>query len=118
MKLIIAGSRDVYDVALVAKVVEESGIDVSKVTEVVSGHANGIDKAGEEWAKVRGIPVKTFPAKWRQYGNAAGPIRNAEMAEYADYLIAITTGGPGTTDMIFQMTKRKKPQYTYTHKVT
>lgn len=71
------------------------------VTEVVSGCCRGVDRAGEEWARQRGIPVKRFPANWKKFGVAAGPIRNAEMAEYAEALVAIPTGvSRGTRDMI------------------
>lgn len=101
MRAIIAGSRDINDYALLEKAIDESGFDIS---EVVSGGANGVDKLGERWARERGIPVKKFPAEWDKYGRAAGPIRNGEMAQYAkqDYgaLIALTTGGPGTTNVI------------------
>lgn len=56
---------------------------------------------GEGWAKRKGIPVKRFPADWNQYGRRAGPLRNREMARYADALIAIWDGkSRGTRSMI------------------
>jgi hypothetical protein len=33
--------------------------------------------------------VKVFPADWGRYKNAAGPIRNEQMAKYADALLAV-----------------------------
>lgn len=97
MKTIIAGSRTLYDPALVERAVQESGFDI---TVVVCGMARGIDTMGREWADCHGIPVKKFPADWDRYGKRAGYLRNEQMAEYADALIAITTGSPGTKHMI------------------
>jgi hypothetical protein len=44
------------------------------------------------------VPVKQFPADWNKYGKAAGPIRNAQMAKYADAVI-LFPGGRGTANM-------------------
>jgi hypothetical protein len=97
MKLIIAGSRSgrlsETDYARLDALHAER-----PVTEVVSGFASGIDKCGETWAVRNRIPVKTFPADWEKYGKAAGPIRNRQMAEYAD-AVALFPGGKGTDSM-------------------
>lgn len=98
MKTIIAGSRIFHDTPMIARAVKASGF---KITEVVSGGAMGVDFAGETWAGILGIPVKRFQAEWRKYGHSAGPIRNREMANYADALIAIWDGkSRGTSNMI------------------
>lgn len=69
-----------------------------KVAEVVSGGASGADEFGEDFAKMFNIPVKRFHADWDNYGKAAGPIRNQEMAKYADLCI-LFPGGKGTESM-------------------
>lgn len=97
MKTIIAGSRGITVIRLVRQAVLESKFEI---TEVVSGAARGVDTLGEQFAKESGIPVTRFPADWTRYGRSAGPIRNRAMAEYADALIAITTGSRGTASMI------------------
>jgi hypothetical protein len=98
MRVIIAGSRNVWDYTIV----ETAMNNLSKLpTEVVSGTAKGVDKLGEKWAKLNAIPVKRFPAKWNVYGKRAGYLRNAEMARYADGLVAIWDGkSRGTMHMI------------------
>lgn len=105
MKTIIAGSRqldiyqDQYKVWVVADAVIKSGFDV---TEVVSGGCRGIDLAGEAWARamIPPIPIKPFQPDWEKHGKAAGPIRNGEMADYADALILIWNGtSRGSADM-------------------
>lgn len=71
------------------------------MTEVVSGCAQGADAHGETVARSMGIPVSRFPADWKQYGKSAGIRRNAQMAEYADALIAVWDGeSRGTKNMI------------------
>ncbi len=93
MKLIIAGGRNYrltsMDIAM---------LDLLKITEVVSGGATGADASGESYAGSRGYPVKRFPADWKAHGKAAGPIRNRQMAEYADG-VALFPGGRGTESM-------------------
>lgn len=95
MRLIIAGGRD-YQFTLT-----DCGrleLLIAKVTEVVSGGATGADRCGELWANINKIPVKVFTADWKAYGKAAGPIRNRQMAEYAD-AVALFPGGKGTLNM-------------------
>ena len=55
---------------------------------IISGDARGADALGVEWATHFQIPIQHFPAQWDKYGKSAGFIRNAEMGEEADALIA------------------------------
>lgn len=82
-----------------------------RITEIVSGAAVGVDNLGEQLADKRGLDKNIFPAQWDKYGNRAGPIRNADMADYTDIAIVIMKAGwsSGSRDMIKQMDKRKKP---------
>jgi hypothetical protein len=122
MKVIIAGSRKSLDVPTkkgsvmmdikpVERAIEESGYEI---TEIVSGGAPGPDTAAVCIAKQRNIPRKMFYALWNKYGTAAGPLRNKQMAEYADALIAIWDGqSRGTKNMIDTMEKMGKPVYVH-----
>ncbi len=78
-KCIIAGSRSFVDTQFAFDVLDNLDF---KITEVISGTANGADRIGEAWALARGIPVTKMPASWEKHGAAAGPIRNRAMAEY------------------------------------
>lgn len=99
MKVIIAGSRTITDSKLLMMAILESGFDI---TEIVSGGARGVDTMGELTAEFLGIPCSRFPADWKTHGrHRAGPIRNRQMADYAEALIAIWDGeSSGTKDMI------------------
>ena len=99
-KVIIAGCRDFTDYALLRSFADQTLTGAEDV-EIVSGGARGADALGERYARERGRSLKVFPADWKKWGAAAGPIRNAEMAAYADALIAFWDGrSSGTRDMI------------------
>lgn len=98
MKVIVAGSRLITSYPAVALAIHNSGFEI---TELVSGTARGVDTLGEQWAALSGVPVKRFPADWNGLGKQAGYVRNAQMAEYADALIAVWDGrSAGTRGMI------------------
>lgn len=96
MKTIIAGGRHYQ-----FNDTDREFLDTLEITEVVCGGATGADEGGRLWAISRGIPVKMFPADWKNHGKAAGPIRNREMAEYCEQLVAFWDGkSRGTKNMI------------------
>lgn len=100
MKIIVAGSRDITNYAVVKKAILDSGW-IDKETEIVSGMARGVDMLAVRFAQERGLELAQFPADWHKYGKPAGMIRNEEMAQYADALIAIWDGRSfGTRGMI------------------
>ncbi len=72
-----------------------------KDLEIISGGAKGADTVGERFARGNRIPLKVFPADWDEHGKAAGHIRNRQMGDYADRLIAFWDGeSRGTKGMI------------------
>lgn len=98
MKTIIAGTRDICDYEALCQAILFSNFDI---TEVVSGKARGVDTLGERFAKEFELPIKEFPADWNKYGKSAGPIRNKEMASYAEACICVWDGkSKGTKNMI------------------
>lgn len=111
MKTIIAGSRGITDYFIIASAVEQSNF---QITEVVSGAARGVDKLGEKYAVLNSIPIKQFIPDWNGLGKRAGFVRNAQMADYADALIAIWDGeSRGTKHMIDDATKKGLKVYVY-----
>lgn len=120
MKTIIAGSRTIKNQDDVNLAIALSGFGISEVvsgcqrTLGEDGMLYGADFFGEVWANSHGIPVQPFPAKWEILGKSAGPIRNQEMANYADALIAIWDGkSRGTKDMIDKATKKGLKVFIY-----
>lgn len=98
MRVIIAGSRDIADMQHINDAVAASRFPI---TQVVCGMARGVDLLGKQWADYVGIPVAKFPADWNTHGKRAGYLRNEQMADNADALIAIWDGkSRGTSHMI------------------
>lgn len=113
LKVIIAGGRDFTNYTAARKtitlILKREGV---KNCEIVSGGARGADRLGEEYASIRGLELKVFPADWNRYGNYAGPRRNKQMAEYADIAICFWDyESRGTKHMIDTMAKMNKPRY-------
>lgn len=104
MKIIIAGSRSISNIDEVRKAVIDSGF---KISEVVSGRARGVDRLGERWAAENKIPIRQFPAFWEKYGKSAGFLRNKEMVEYADGLIAVWDGKSAGTEHTILLAEKK-----------
>lgn len=110
MKVVLAGSRDIFDPSLLELAIIDSGYEI---TEVVCGKALGVDTLGEEWAKANNIPVKDFEPDWKSHPFNAGFIRNGDMAEYADAAIILHNGSNGSANMMSQMRSRRKPYYSW-----
>ena len=112
MKVIIAGGREFSpnndSIAWVLKIINELHPD-----EIISGCARGADTFGEKLAEHLNIPVRKFPANWKFYGKAAGPIRNEQMANYADACI-LFPGDRGTDDMRRRAKEHGLVLYEYT----
>lgn len=101
-KVIIAGCRDFTDYELLREKCDYhlQNLRLEDIV-IVSGHASGADSLGERYAQERGFQLETYPADWQAHGRAAGPIRNAKMANVAHALIAFWDGkSRGTKNMI------------------
>jgi len=102
VRVIIAGSRSYPGwIDGVDRAVKASGLEIATV---ISGVNEGADTAGGMWAYVNKIPLESYPAA---YWDKAGLIRNQQMADVADALIALWDGkSRGTRDMIERMAKK------------
>lgn len=112
MKVVIAGSRNIFDEVTVINILNNAPYEI---TEVVSGHAMGIDQIGETWARSKGIPTSVFTPRYGEGNSRIAPLlRNTEMAKYGDALVAIWDGkSHGTKHMVEQMKKLNKPYTVY-----
>jgi len=103
MRVIIAGPRDYEDYVSLLVAVRLAAFDIS---EVVSGHARGVDTLGERWSReVLGREPKLFPADWNKYGKGAGPKRNLQMAKYAEGAIILWDGISRGTGSMWKIAK-------------
>ena len=109
MRIIVCGSRSFADFDLLKHTLDRltRKLDKGKLV-ILSGHAQGADRLGEQWAFERAINREVYHANWDKHGEAAGPIRNQEMVENAGALVAFWNGtSAGTKDVIIQARKHK-----------
>lgn len=106
-RLIIAGSRDFRNYKLAKEVIMNMTSQKKDELIIVSGGANGADKIGERYAAEFDIPLERYPADWSM-GKKAGIIRNQQMADIADGLLAFWDGtSNGTWNMITLMSSKE-----------
>jgi hypothetical protein len=109
IKMVVAGTRDFGDYPflerkldeIIARDYRDAGITI------ISGHARGPDKFGEEYARSRGYGLMVMPAEWEKYGRSvAGKKRNREMAQIGDVLVAFWDGCSAGTGHMIRMAER------------
>lgn len=78
--------------------------------EVIHGDARGADRLARQAAIVLGVAHRGYPADWRVYGRAAGPIRNGVMLRTErPAMVLAFPGGKGTADMVKQARRAGVP---------
>ena len=55
---------------------------------VVSGGAHGADTLGADWARSKGYSVVEYLPNWNKYGKRAGFLRNEQIINDCDMVIA------------------------------
>lgn len=100
--VIISGSRTIADCDRVLSAFNQAFAGGSKDgLKIISGGAKGVDECAEQVAERYGIEYEQYDAEWEMHGNHAGPMRNQEMAEDGDVLVAVWDGeSDGTYNMI------------------
>lgn len=110
MKVAIIGSRSFNNYKLfveeIKRVLEEKEWTLE---EIVSGGAGGTDRLAWQYALVHKIKYTEFPADWKKFGKRAGHMRNTDIINYADVVIAFwDLRSPGTSDSIKKATEQGK----------
>ncbi len=100
-RVIIAGGRDFNDYSLLKTTMDKLLANITDEITVLCGQAKGADTLGEQYAKEMGYAVSYYPANWERYGKYAGYLRNEQMAQNADALVAFWDGkSHGTKHML------------------
>ena len=125
MRVLICGSRDWKDEAIIDTIVHGLVSDYSELDldglVIIHGGAPGADSmAGTAGGMFREfgkrVKVDRFPADWKTFGNAAGPIRNQQMLDEGkpEMVIAFTndlSSSKGTKDMVRRAKQAGLPTY-------
>ena len=118
MKALICGGRDYAELTNTKKPISTRRYEIQSVqsilaylkhslniTSIINGGAKGVDSCAHTWAIKNSLSTVKFPADWKQYGKAAGHIRNSQMLLQNPDMVVAFPGGKGTLDMV---TKAKK----------
>lgn len=93
MKIAVVGSRNIT--------VKNMEKYLSDGDEIVSGGARGVDACAAEYAERKGLKLTVFLPRYERYGRAAPILRNKEIVDYADKIIAFWDGhSKGTLSVI------------------
>ena len=102
MKIAVIGSRNLS--------ITDMDSYISDGDEIVSGGASGIDTCAAEYAKKNGLKLTVFLPQYHCYGRAAPIVRNKQIVDYADKVVAFWDGkSRGTLSVIRYAEKIGKP---------
>jgi len=98
LKIGVIGSRGFNDYKLLKDTLDEY---LNDVFLIVSGGAVGADSLGEKWANENSVKTLIIKPDWNKYGKSAGFIRNTDIVENSDIIIAFWDSlSRGTEDSI------------------
>ncbi len=113
MIVVIAGSRYGFTYTDVENFINKV-LDTYRITitEIICGDAIGVDTFGRLYGEKYNIPVRRMPADWDKFGKRAGYLRNKEMVDIADAVIAlIYNDSVGTINTVDIANTQNKPTY-------
>ena len=103
MKVAVVGSRTLTVPDLRAYLPPDT-------TEIVSGGACGVDSSAAAYAAANGLRLTEFCPDYAAYGRAAPLLRNLQIIDYSDLVLAFWDGhSRGTAFVIERCRKQKKP---------
>ena len=99
MRVLVCGGREFSNWRLLYS--ELNRLVGHTVPIIIQGGAKGADFLGKVYADYFDLETIEYPADWKKYGKAAGPIRNQQMLdEGKPDLVVAFPGGTGTADMV------------------
>jgi hypothetical protein len=117
LKIIIAGSRGIKagpGRELLRMGIEDARSNGIEITEVLCGYSrSGMDKCAREWAEENSLPVVNYGTDYDTHRGSGGYMRNCELVEQGDALIAFTTGTAGTEHLIRTACAKGMPVFVF-----
>lgn len=87
MKVAVVGSRTFDDPKYMASILRHYDITV-----LISGGAKGADYYGKQYALEHKIQYREYPADWDKFGKRAGFLRNKQIVDDCEMVIAFWDG--------------------------
>lgn len=98
MKIAIIGSRNLQ--------IEIDNYIPKNATEIITGGARGIDTLAYRYAKKNNIPCRIYPPMYEFYGRAAPIVRNKQIVEQSDLVLAFWDGVSSGTKFTINYAKK------------
>ena len=116
IKIGVIGSRSFNDYELLKRTLDEY---LGKVWIIVSVGAKGADSLGEKWAKENNIKTCIYKPDWDTHGKQAGFIRNKDIVEDSDIIIAFWDSMSRGTEHSINLAKKmdKEIRIVYFNKI-
>lgn len=97
-KVAVVGSRGITRADLSKYVPEDA-------TVILSGGARGVDQLAEEYAKERGLGLEVLLPNYELFGKTAPLIRDRQIVDKADLVVAIWDGSSSGTRYTIEYAK-------------
>lgn len=108
MKIGVVGGRNFDNYEYFKDCMSTLNIDSNVV--LVSGGAKGADSMAEYYAKEKGIQCIVFKPDYKKYGRAAPMIRNGDIVENSDIIVAFWDGVSGGTKNSIERARKQNKQ--------
>lgn len=105
MRVAIIGSRTFTDYQ-----VAREYLDGIEITHIVSGGAKGADTIGEQYAILNGIDITIHRPDYKQFGKSAPFIRNKQIVDDCDLVIAFWNGKSSGTKYALDYAKQQETE--------
>lgn len=111
-RVVVAGCRNFNEYEKAKKYINICISNIKTKYELIflSIGCQGADSLGERFAKENGYKIERYLADWKKFGKSAGPKRNKEMADVADFVICFWDNKSlGTKSMVEYAKEFNKP---------
>lgn len=105
MKIAIIGSRECSNIDFVGNL--EAILNVSKDDTIISGGAKGIDTLAANYAKENNLNLIEFLPDYKKNGRAATFIRNREIVDNSNVVVAFWNGNSKGTKYTLDYARKK-----------
>lgn len=117
VNIAIVGSRTFTDFVQcefeIENALAEWGLTTKNINRIVSGGAQGADTLADMYARKNNIAITVYSPDWKAFGKAAGIMRNTDIVNDCEYVIAFPSRkGKGTQDTIRKAQKSTNPKKT------
>jgi len=105
-RIAVVGSREFKSLDLISQWLDFANDKWDGNIVLVSGGCRGVDKTAEQWAIDRKINRDIFLPNWNQQGKKAGILRNKQIVENADFIIAFWDEESSGTEFTLNYAKK------------